>query len=483
MFRLNDFTGRRDTHLVLEATVADCSSATETISNMTSSTTTPPSNSAQTTTSAGASTRMSQAYGTTFGMPSGIKLSQFDGSDWSNWSGMLEALLMLHEAEDVFTVTSAPSGVDNNEWNSLQRRTKAYLRLYVKPDVFSLIASDTDFPTFKDKWDKLKQVYGGATGSTTIFNLWIQLTHARLDDSQLMTSQLAKLNETRVNLSNASMGVTDNQYCLILLNALPSSYEIVATIILASGAPSSLKHSEIIARILNEEGRRSGSSAALNTACAPIKTDGKKKKRDHSNLTCHYCNKKGHIKPDCRKKKQDESGNKKKENGSSGSKAANTHVLVLSTASVEEVNDDFSVALYTADARPCWMMDSGATHHITPCQTDFKDYSAIDGTIRLGDKSTVKQIGSGTVVFKSPQGYEITLSHVLHVPAVKTCFMSTRALMQKGASVAFTDWAFKISHKERCIAVGYLEDNLYWLDAAGSSLNTHTRNATTSLHT
>ena len=322
-FRLNDFTGRRDTYLVLEATVADCSSATETISNMTSSTTTPPSNSSQnTTTSAGASTRMSAAYGTTFGMPSGIKLSQFDGSDWSNWSGMLEALLTLHEAEDVFSVSSAPSGVDNDEWNSVQRRTKAYLRLYVKPDVYSLIASDTDFPTFKDKWDKLKQVYGGATGSTTIFNLWIQLTHARLDDSQPMTSQLAKLNEARVNLSNASMGVTDNQYCLILLNALPSSYEVVATTILASGAPSSLKHSEIIACILNEEGRHSGSSAALNAACAPIKTDGKKKKRDHSTLTCHYCNIKGHIQPNCRKKKQNESTDDTDEEETSGSKGS-----------------------------------------------------------------------------------------------------------------------------------------------------------------
>ena len=272
---------------------------------------------------AGATTRIAQAYNTTFGMPSGIILNQFDGSDWSNWSGILEALLTLHEAEDVFTVTSAPSGVDKDEWDSIQRRTKAYLRLYVKPDVFSLVASDTDFPTFKDKWDKLKQVYGGATGSTTIFNLWIQLTQARLDDSQPMTSQLAKLNEARVNLSNASMGVTDTQYCLILLNALPSSYEVVATTILASGAPSSLSHSEIIARILNEEGRRSGPSAALYLARAPIKSDGKKKRKDHSNLTCHYCNIKGHIQPDCRKKKQDESAAADNtEEESSGSKSS-----------------------------------------------------------------------------------------------------------------------------------------------------------------
>ena len=109
-----------------------------------------------------AATHVEQSYSTTFGMPSGIKLAQFDGSDWSNWSGMLKAILTLHEAEDVFASSSAPLGVNKGEWDSIQRRTKAYLHIYVKPNVFSLISSNAKFPTFKDKWDKLKQVYGGA---------------------------------------------------------------------------------------------------------------------------------------------------------------------------------------------------------------------------------------------------------------------------------------------------------------------------------
>ena len=88
-------------------------------------------------------------------------------------------------------------------------------------------------------------------GSTTIFNLWIQLTQAQLDNSSPMATQLAKLNEAHVSLSNASMGVTDVQFCLILLNALPASYEVVASTILASGAPSVLSHTEIIVRIIN----------------------------------------------------------------------------------------------------------------------------------------------------------------------------------------------------------------------------------------
>jgi hypothetical protein len=59
---------------------------------------------------------------------------------------------------------------------------------------------------------------------------------------------------------------------------------------------------------------------------------------------------------------------KEKESGS-GTKAANSHVLVATPstewgASIEEVND-IGVALYAAE-RVRWMMDSGATHHITP---------------------------------------------------------------------------------------------------------------------
>jgi len=126
--------------------------------------------------SAGAITWLGTTGNTMFDMPAGITLPQFDGTGWSNWSGILEALLALHEAEDVFTLDVHPTGVDAADWNSIQRRTKAYLRLYVKQDVYSLIADDTVYPTFKHKWDRLSATYGGTLGSTTIFNLWIQLT-------------------------------------------------------------------------------------------------------------------------------------------------------------------------------------------------------------------------------------------------------------------------------------------------------------------
>ena len=81
-------------------------------------------------------TRISNANASTFAVPNGIALTQFDGSDWTNWSNMLEAVLCLHEADDIVR-HAAPTGVDVNEWIVVHRRGLAYLRPYIEPDIYS----------------------------------------------------------------------------------------------------------------------------------------------------------------------------------------------------------------------------------------------------------------------------------------------------------------------------------------------------------
>ena len=155
-----------------------------------------------------------------------------------------------------------------------------------------------------------------------------------------------------------------------------------------------------------------------------------------------------------------------------------SHILVPTTASITEVNNNvIGVALYAAE-RVHWMMDSGATHHITPNWSDFKDYTLCKGTVHRGDKSTIDQIGVGSVIFKTSLGTPITLSNVLHIPSVKTLFMSTDVLAQKGVEVSFTQDSFKIVVNQHHVAEGYCDRNLYWLDVTGIGLNAHVKSAT-----
>src|ERR1700761_1343177 len=112
---------------------------------------------------------------TTFTIPHGIHFPIFDGNDWAHWSGTMEAILILYEADNVIRHSTCPARVDKDDWAGVHRRAKAYLRLYIKPDVYSHVASEVDYPSFKEKWDVLSILYGSAVGSTTIFNVWTNL--------------------------------------------------------------------------------------------------------------------------------------------------------------------------------------------------------------------------------------------------------------------------------------------------------------------
>jgi hypothetical protein len=255
------------------------------------------------------------------------------------------------------------------------------------------------------------------------FNTWVALTSTALDETIPILAQFQKLNDARLTLENNDMKITDLQFCFILIKALPDSYSAVASTILATGEPKDLSPLKIQDRILNEEGRRSGASASLNKI-APIKKPGDKP--DKSKVKCFYCQKLGHKRNECRKKKKDEEAEKKGK-GKDAQKSVNAH-----TASIEEIdddNDDLTVSLYAA-ARSRWMVDSGATHHMTPHRSDFISWTLAKGAVSLGGHAEIKQIGSGTAAIHPSGGDKIIHLHdVMHVPDADGRYFSVSALM------------------------------------------------------
>ena len=175
-------------------------------------------------------------------------------------------------------------------------------------------------------------------------------------------------------------------------------------------------------------------------------------------------------------------GKKKEEGSSAGGKLANSHVLVETMASIIEVADnEISASLYATQSDR-WMLDSGATHHITPHRSDFSSYTPQTGSVCLGDKSAQDQVSIGSVIVRSPQGCIITLSNVLYVSGVQTCFISIGVLTGKGAEVNFLKEGFQIVLNKKTIAIGYLEGRLYWLNTSNVSLNLH-KKSVPMLHT
>ena len=127
------------------------------------------------------------------------------------------------------------------------------------------------------------------------------------------------------------------------------------------------------------------------------------------------------------------------------------------TASIQEVND-IGVSLCAA-TKLCWLMDSGATHHITPHHSDFVTYQSVKGSIHLSDKqgTVISQLGVGTAAFTSPEGICITLKDTIYVPNVGNRILSLRSILDKGASVPFHSQGFDIIVNKKVIASGYCE--------------------------
>ena len=80
--------------------------------------------------------------------------------------------------------------MDPVEWANVQQWLKAYLCLYMLSGVYSQISDEFAFLTVKDRWDELKCLYSRDTGSTRVFNNWIVLTQACLDENQPLGPQL-----------------------------------------------------------------------------------------------------------------------------------------------------------------------------------------------------------------------------------------------------------------------------------------------------
>ena len=83
-----------------------------------------------------------------------------------------------------------------------------------------------------------------------------------------------------------------------------------------------------------------------------------------------------------------------------------------------------------------WVLDSGASQHMSNCRDLFKTYEKLQYPVHvtIGDKSWVKGIGIGTV---SLPGHGFDLQEVLHVPELVENLISVRAATARGAEVNF----------------------------------------------
>ena len=75
---------------------------------------------------------------------------------------------------------------------------------------------------------------------------------------------------------------------------------------------------------------------------------------------------------------------------------------------------------------PTWIVDSGASYHFTPYETDFTGPITAPTTteVRVGNRTVLPIVGQGTVKVRLPDDRELVLNGVQLVPEMHARLMS-----------------------------------------------------------
>ena len=79
-----------------------------------------------------------------------------------------------------------------------------------------------------------------------------------------------------------------------------------------------------------------------------------------------------------------------------------------------------------------WIIDSGASLHVSPHKEWFTSYVATKDHVRLGNEQTCEILGVGDVQLKFQNGSSFMLKNVRHVPAITKSLISTGLLDDAG---------------------------------------------------
>ena len=140
------------------------------------------------------------------------------------------------------------------------------------------------------------------------------------------------------------------------------------------------------------------------------KSKRRSKSKKHKSVTCYHCHQIGHIRRNCQETKE-KSGN-----------SANTTV-----ASSDDSDASSALTVTTNDSRNEWILDFGASFHMTPNRNFFTSYKKRAEKVRLWDNRIISIVGEEDVRVKLDDGIERAFQ-AWHVPELGRNLISLSAL-------------------------------------------------------
>ncbi|CAL1360545.1 unnamed protein product [Linum trigynum] len=382
---------------------------------------------------------------------------------------MKDLLLVTELHLPVFSPTK-PDGKTEEEWEFKHEQVCGYIRQFVDDNVYNHISGETHARTL---WNKLEALYASKTGNNKLFYL-TKLVQMKYKEGKSLADHLNEIQGIVDQLSGMGIKMEDEVVALLVLASLPESWETLK-ISLTNSAKDGVINMEIVkSGVLNEEMRKRSQGASSSSSQSDLlivdsrsrgrseargsKQRGKSRGKSNkfANIQCHHCKEKGHIRRFCPKFRNERKKGKRDEN--SDDDGAN---------SVDEFNivyEEDVVNLTTQETS--WVVDSGATIHVTSKREFFSSYTPGDfGVVRMGNGNLSKVIGKGEVCLETMNGTKLLLKDVRHVPEMRLNLISVDKLDGEGYCNTFHNGQWKLTRGSLVLAKGKKLSKLYVMEA------------------
>lgn len=315
--------------------------------------------------------------------------------------------------------------------------------------------------TAKDAWDALANVFN-TQGTMSRVTLRRRLFRYSIEEGSDIRAELRSIEDLfqQLTLSSAiaSTGnLTDNDLAMIMLTALPSSWDAFVSSITGLDTLSS---SNLSGRILQEDSRRKDRA----TSDTVLVATQRKKTKFRAGVFCHNCGKEGHIRPECRSDSKKDSG--KKSSYTSKGKTR-SHVAEQSDS---DSSSESEYAFHVTDTESflssevIWIGDTGTQSHIVRDRSLFVTYVDRPGTIHGAGQCASLGRGDVRINFATKSGtIPIVLKDAVHAPDMKYNLISLGRLTSAGLSYEGKGNSLHIKNGKKIIGIGKKTGNLYRL--------------------
>ncbi|KAK9113082.1 hypothetical protein Scep_020601 [Stephania cephalantha] len=364
-----------------------------------------------------------------------FEIPRFDGTNFALWKLKMQAVLVKDGcAVALLGKDGKPEGMTDKTFAEKDEMAVANILLALEDTVLFNVEGESSAIGL---WDKLKNIYEGKSLTNKIFLR--RLYALKMKDGASVQEHLNHFNLLISKLMALDVKIEDDEKACLLLCSMPDSWDNLIM---------NLSHVKIhdldvvIASLLTEELRRKTSVGSHGDAMVVRgrsidrdygdRSKSRSKSKAKKKVRCWGCGKIGHLKKECKGKRT--------------------------------ADGDALPALERVENSNRWILDSGASFHMTPHKEWFYTYKSCNGgVVYMGDDGECEVVGIGDVRIKMFDGCIRKISDVRHVPTLRKSLLSIGMFDSHGLKFSGGNGQLKLIKGILTVAKGELVGNLYRL--------------------